>query len=1209
MKNSPIFSSLGALGAAMLWATASQAAPGAIAQQPLFIGNAIPPNIFFLIDDSTSMALEMMTEGFENSGRLTDTRPDETPAFIDRAGCTIERPGEDGYAFILETDQRYCDVAAEEEWRARDYTVNKLYYDPNQTYEPWQGLDADGDPFAPQTDISEVRIDPYDPDAGTIDLENESALLTSDDQRDYYDTDAWHRWCDANGYPPGRCRGWRYYYYDASGQRQVRWVRDMNRDEQTNFANWFTYHRSREYSAKYALSKVITDETTVARFGFGTVWGVIETNNRNTDNTTLIANTDARHRQTILDNLYQIELNSGTPLRRALQEVGDYYDTEATPTVLSATSPILSAEQGGSCQRNSTILMTDGVYNGGQNDNPVPRELGNEDNGGNNNTIYDEGPYGDNADGTTLADIAMYYFERDLAPAIADEVSLTVRERQSLEPLLGPDSGPEFMAQHMNTFTIGFGVKGELDPFNETPTLADSDPTHPDFEWTDPRIGGAASSASRERIDDLWHAAYNGRGEFIRSTNPQELVDALNVAVEGASRIVGSPSKVSFSSYRLTEESQVFSSRFASSDWTGELLAYDITSDFSTTLAWNGAQMLDNLSNPAEDRTIISYDGERGIPFRWNDLTTDQQNALGDRDLLDYIRGDQSQEDGVEYRIRSSLLGDIVNSGSVYVGAPKLLFPSRAPFGNRGNYYSDFRQRNQNRTPLVYVGANDGMLHGFLAETGAEALAYIPGEVYPNLADLADPEYSHRYYVDGTPTQFDAFFAPRGGSFPDWRTVLTGGLGAGGKAWYALDITDPDNFDERNADELVLWEFGEGDDLIDPTDPTELSDVGYALSQPVVGITALGSATQKRWAVITGNGYNSASGIAKLFILFLDADLTDGSWDLNEDYIEISTGVGDALNKNGLSSPLPVDSDGDWIIDHVYAGDLQGNLWAFDLSSSDSSQWGVSRNGQPLFTAINASGVVQPITARPTAIRHPNARRTSRNAPNVLVYFGTGQYLTGTDPTNTDTQSFYAVWDNGENGATLTRDDLVEQSVTTFITLTADETTDVEARVTSNYNVPYLDTGSTQRYGWFIDLDEPLAATGERVTTAASVRDGVVYFDTFIPTGSTCSPGVEVWFMTLDAVNGGTPPRSVIDLNNDSRVNREDYVFIDVNDTNGEITTTSGTKFTDGTPGGETSFTAEGIGTPGGDGTQFRKRWAGPDMGNGRISWKELRAE
>ncbi len=1183
--------------------SATLAAPGAIAQQPLFLGGTTPPNLMFVVDNSSSMRYEIMTDGLGRDGKLMPG-PDDTDFIhfsIDYPDYDGECPdagggGWSGYRAVFQTSIYYgasCTVVAEEEWRARDHTVNQLYYDPTRRYEPWAGVDARGNPF-PDMDIRSARIDPYDPDSPTINLLEESAVLTSDEDRDYYRTRQWREWCRDQGIPGDQCRGWRYYYYDADGNRRMRWVRDLPADgaidSQTNFANWFTYHRSREYAAKYAYSQVIS-EISNARIGFT---GLMKPGDFD-DAAVAIDFATPAHKAHILQNMFEQRQIGSTPLRNTLYRVGDYFErgaplSDRASGGFDGSSPILDLDQGGACQMNATILMTDGFYNGS-----LDVTIGNEDLGGPNDTLYDGGPFADGYT-NTLADIAMRFFESDLAPTLPDRVRLTRTEQQSfLDAGLVP---PEVMHQHMNTYTIAFGVKGTLDPFNtKTPAdLSDSDPNDPAFAWPNP-FGGTA-----QKIDDLWHAAYNGRGKFLSADNPHELVTAIGAAVNNFVSEVGSPSRVEFSSYYLDDASMVFTSRFLSNEWIGTLEARPINASLEVgSVSWDAAQLLDRNTN----RQIITYDGEQGIAFRWRDLDGEAQGLLDDDpDLLDYLRGDRSQENDVDFRIRATLLGDIINSGPLYIGKPDFVFPSRAPFGTSGDHYADFRSANADRTPMVWVGANDGMLHGFNANTGEELLAYVPRALLANLPDLANPDYAHRYYVDGTPTHLDAYVDGQ------WRTILTGGFGAGGKGWYALDVTDPDRFSESNADEIVIWEFAEGDDLPPRAGPDSLSSIGYSFSQPQVIVTpASDGRGGNRWAVVTGNGYNSDSGVATLFVLFLDADLRDGRWDLYDDYVVLSTGVGTAADKNGLSSPLPVDSDGDWITDRVYAGDVMGNLWAFDLSDSNPRRWSVANEGDPLFIATNASGDRQPITARPAAARHPLVRNDATNSPSLLIFFGTGQYLTVDAPYDHTTQSFYAVWDRGVGN--LDRNDLTAQQITTLRTTTADRGAVVDVRTTSDHEVPYRDSGASGRYGWYVDLDHEFANTGERVTSAAQVRDGVVYFDTFVPVADSCTPGVETWFMSLDYLNGGPPPRAVIDLNLDRRVSEEDYIFVTTTTTGGttseEAVPASGTRMEGGTPGGTTTFTSEGMGTPGEEAPRFRTRLGGITFTNGRISWKELR--
>ena len=415
---------------------------------------------------------------------------------------------------------------------------------------------------------------------------------------------------------------------------------------------------------------------------------------------------------------------------------------------------------------------------------------------------------------------------------------------------------------------------------------------------------------------------------------------------------------------------------------------------------------------------------------------------------------------------------------------------------------------------MLYVGANDGMLHGFSATDGEEKMAYIPSLVASSATEkglhyLANTDYQHRFYVDSTPTVSDVYYNS------EWHTVLISGLRSGGKGLFALDITDPTKFDATdasNANTLSLWEFGSDDD----------ADFGYSYSEPTVAKMANGE-----WAVIVGNGYNNTGdGNAKLFILYIDEGL-DGTWSAS-DYEEIDTGVGADSSgiPNGLSTPRAVDLDGDSVVDRIYAGDLQGNMWAFDVSSSNTNQWKVAHKTgntyKPLFTAKDANGKPQPITTAPIIADNTN---TASGVPDILVFFGTGKYIEETDKTSTDLMSYYGVLDNGEGGQTrtnLTPRELYSTSTT---------------RVISGTTI----TWSNSR-GWYFDFEDQANSLatptniGERVTSNSLIVSNVLLFNTVIPTvvnSDLCVSNSESWIMAVDLNTGKAPNYTVFDINND----------------------------------------------------------------------------
>ena len=272
-------------------------------------------------------------------------------------------------------------------------------------------------------------------------------------------------------------------------------------------------------------------------------------------------------------------------------------------------------------------------------------------------------------------------------------------------------------------------------------------------------------------------------------------------------------------------------------------------------------------------------------------------------------------------RERGAVLGDLIHSGPVFVGAPESNWPDVAPFpGDVGTTYKEYQLDQATRPGVIYVGGNDGMLHGFEQSSGDEILGYIPNALYSTgaldgLHYLTDPAYAHRYTVDLTPSVADAYIksAPLGTT--SWKTILVGGLRGGGRGLFALDVTDPSLFSEAlsNPAKTVMWEFTSTDD----------ADLGHTFSRPSI-VPLEGPGNSIRWAAVVGNGYNDlGSGEAKLFVIFLEGGL-DGTWTSGSDYIEITTEAGDTGNRNGLSTPAVIDSDGDGLADRVYAGDLEG---------------------------------------------------------------------------------------------------------------------------------------------------------------------------------------------------------------------------------------------------------------------------------------------
>ncbi|WP_133129556.1 pilus assembly protein [Legionella yabuuchiae] len=622
------------------------------------------------------------------------------------------------------------------------------------------------------------------------------------------------------------------------------------------------------------------------------------------------------------------------------------------------------------------------------------------------------------------------------------------------------------------------------------------------------------------------------------TTLQEQLAKAFNMIIDQT----GSFSSAALSSGFLSTGTKIYQAIFRTKDWSGQLLAYAIdqtTGDILLTgtgpggSEWDAAEKL-NTQNYDTGRKIITYKPSTGVgvPFRWptnpaspssSEIDTTQttllninpvsglNDALGS-DRLEFLRGNQAQEvqNGGTFRDRSTLLGDIINSAPVVIGIPEQQYPSIWPGTSPENNspYDTFRQANLNRQPVLYVGANDGMLHAFNATTGSELLAYVPSKVYSNLPLLTSQDYSHHYYVDGSPTVIDVFINNQ------WRTILAAGLNGGGQAIYALDVTNPASFSESVAASIVKWEFTDLNDV----------DLGYTYSQPSIVRLANGE-----WAAIFGNGYNntevdghvSTTGNAVIYIVNIDTGALIKKFD---------TGVGMSADPlglsrpNGMASPAVIDMDGNSIADRIYAGDLFGNVWKIDISSTNVSQWDFSfKSGStplPLFVAKDSSGNRQPITIKPTVSNLVN------NPSGIQVYIGTGKYLENSDKTDLSVQSIYALRD-ASTTVISGRAELRQQTI-----LQQQD----GVRVTSNNLLANNDRG------WYMDLIVNNNPEGERIVSNMLFASNKIIFSTLIPTSDPCDFGGEGWLMELDAFTGTRLNYNVFDLDGDGKFTTGDSV-------------------------------------------------------------------
>jgi type IV pilus assembly protein PilY1 len=918
---------------------------------------------------------------------------------------------------------------------------------------------------------------------------------------------------------------------------------------QQNVANWFEYSRRRSFVAKGAIAKVI-EKLPNLRYGLNVTAATGDVSNLFVD--IPAAGPYDAHNEALTQSLYNFAWQqSTTPLRQALQRAGKYFKGE----IAGHTTPIIE-----SCQKNFAVLLTDGYWNGFN-----PTNTGDQD----GDTFIN-----------TLADVAKKYYDEDLS-TLTDDVPTNTFDTNN--------------KQHMTTIGVAFGVVGNLtaDASGAWPALAlDVSGGLDGSNWGNP----IPDANLPEKIDDLWHAAYNSRGSYLNAKTPKELVDKLITVISNVDAEAGSASALSVNSTVLTSDTRVYQTLFTSGEWSGDVKSYSIAASglINPTPEWSAQNELDGVAAGARKIFTLGVAND-GIPFRWNDLVDasaatvavpDQQIALRKiwpskavqsiqfgKDQLNYVRG---QDKAGTFRDRAHKLGDIVHSEPLYVGTPNQLYTDPG--------YLAFKTSQQalnaglGRAPMLYVGANDGMLHAFDAADGSEKYAYIPRVLIPTLNSLSHLEtttqaFSHEYFVDDAPTSGDVEFTD--GS---WHTVIVGGLGRGGRGIYALDVTTIPLDAEASADDLALWEFTDADD----------ADMGYSFSKP--SIVRLNNG---KFAAIFGNGYSDGVIVsnekAVLYIVEFDTATSFGT------VHKFETAVGDSANSNGMSTPTVIDVDGDMKADRIYAGDLLGNVWSIDISDSDPANWKFSYNSQlqsddplvvktPLFTAINDDGDVQAITAPIVVSEHPLGPLAG-----YILNFGTGKYLGSSDNSSSGQpdQTMYGLWDYGTAG--ITRADLLKQEVLADLVHTASQTA---VRVTTaNGPVIWMNAGHSvgeaawqghvYQKGWRMDLVNIAGGNtdneGERVISGMVVRGGAIILATLLPSGDPCDGGGSGWLMTLNAATGARFNESPFDINGDGLFTNDDFADLDSNGS--ADTAVSGVKSSSGIPSIPVMLSVPGGGT------------------------------
>lgn len=628
-------------------------------------------------------------------------------------------------------------------------------------------------------------------------------------------------------------------------------------------------------------------------------------------------------------------------------------------------------------------------------------------------------------------------------------------------------------------------------------------------------------------------AVAGGTGTYFPATSPSQLNNDMQVILAQILAATQSTASTAVNSTGLHNGAYAYLAQFTTSDtyqdWTGNLIAYPVnetTGEVNMAAPfWSAQSQLD--SKAANLRVIATWDpvANAGTPFEWNpglapdgisstttlgeDLSTFWADTNG-QDVLNYLRGDTSKElrNGGTFRNRAHILGDIVSSAPLYVGAPE-------GFSQVASYQT-FKSAHATRNPMIYIGANDGMLHAFDATTGAERFAYIPSGVYANLVKLANPYYNeqHQFYVNGSPRAADVQWSTDN----SWHTLLVGSEGAGGNSIYALDVSNGDQITtEAQLAAAVQWEF---------TD----ADMGYTFSEPAIGDTAAG------WVVLVGNGYDSQNEKPYLYAL----DARTGSLLTKIDLCAAVPTACSSTVANGLSSVTVLNSYGlqSEAADVAYAGDLQGNLWRIDITDPNPANWVVTL----IFQARDSSGAMQPITTAPAVALNPHYPRLVGD----LVFVGTGQLLGLNDLASTQVQTLYGIFDPPRGSASPlgfsgvpTRSNLVQQvlesatigAVSVRLITPGMDAMDNPIPEGNPVNIP-VDRG------WYVDFN---LSTGERFVTDPEVAGGGgVVAVSYQPNTSSCTGGGNAWLYLFNDGTGGSFALPQLDVNNDGSINSSD---------------------------------------------------------------------
>lgn len=1044
-------------------------AMAAMSQVPIqAMAGVVPPNVMFTLDDSGSMGFECLPDDLCIGSKRVGTMPD---SFGDwKSGvATYDKSG---------SPQIFGR-------KLRSAAVNPLYYNPAVRYLTW--LKADGTRYPVYVGTAARDFPETTGSTDVLNLVLSQSIKTS--------------WCTG----PSSCTTetqsvYFAQYFNLTGTNidnvnsytQVKiqsgstYPKSASRtdcadigltnictyaEELQNFSNWYSYHRSRIRVAIAGTAEAFYSIPGTYRVGYGRINKAATSSIDGLTISTIekgvrpFVDVSGGNKSGFYTWLFQqVPRTGGTPLRRAMNDVGQYYSYTDNRGPWGAEPGTNNTAAQLACRRSFHMLMTDGMWNSEAASTSAARA--NVDNvtgttiTGPNSQSYTYSPtrpYMD-SNANTLADVAMYYWSRDLHPTLDNGVTASV-------------NNPAFW-QNMVNYTISFGALGTLDPATDLPFL-----TGGSKSWPVP------GDDKNENIDDLWHASVNSHGKYLSASNTTEYSNALKSIIDDIAAVNGSEAGVAVSGRSLSTATTTrkYEVEYSSARWSGDVKAINLTA----TGADNGVTWTAVANLPAHSaRNIFTYNklatGTKGIAFTWAGLSDPMKFTLfgatsGGEVLVNYLRGDRANESGI-YRSRASALGDIVNSTPILVkdqvDGQYGFLPSAAPGQNT---YRRFLAAKKLRQGQLFAGANDGMLHAFSDVNGAETFAFVPDSVLGKVKKLAAQDYQHEYFVDGPLAEADVYDA----SASKWRNIVLGGTGAGAKSLFAINVpvvnypsnatTAPTALSVAQSApgaSDILWSISSAD--------SGMSELGYLLHTPEHGVMRDGT-----WVVIVGNGYDSTSKKAQLFVInALTGALVK----------RLDTGVGSASSPNGLGGVRVVRNMNKQIV-AAYAGDLLGNLWKFDFSSADPLNWDVAFGGtsgtprNPLYT----TAIAEPITAAPTYTLHPGG--------GVMVLFGSGKLYETGDEGITAQRALYGVWDTVALGKESTT---AANRVTAESTIVAQVLTSTPLANTAGtfYGLAVTPVDFQSKRGWRIPLT---IGAGQRLVDAPEMAGGLVFMQTVTP--------------------------------------------------------------------------------------------------------------